>query len=818
MKPSLRSISIRLAFAVLAAGLSAHATTDVGPWVPIFKGVDYSLSTNIPGSGDFPRLQVVHAFRVDLTDPDIRLFTTPPHSNYVAGSSEVGGLTTSEFLSTYHLQAAISGANFFSPSAYYLPAWTPMDVFGLAISEGVVVSTQDGPNNAAALLFDTNYVPTIIRSNWPAVSTNGVFIAVSGNVPLVIAGQNVVNQPNSQDLDPRTIYGLSQDRRFLYLVGIDGRQDGYSDGANFDECARWLLLLGAYDGINVDGGGSTLLVMEDSTGFPVRLSKSNAVADSGRERTVGGHFGIYAKPVPGFINDVVALPGDTNASVTWTTVQPSTTEVEYGLTTAFGNSTGVQTNLVTNHVVQLTGLTPWTGYYFRAISTTAAQQYFSSNFYFFTTNYVATNEIFGITNSWKYTNITANLNGLAWTGANYSDSAWRGPGAGLLWIDTRAGGPNPDVQPKSTQLPGNPNNNGRPYVTYYFRTHFTLTNVVPGGLLSFAGHIDDGAVFYINGAEIYRLRMPTNLDASTLATNFPCAGDATTNCLDTFTIAMDSLTNLVAGDNVLAVEVHNYNVQSSDITFGLSLQRIEPVAQTNSLPTITTQPQNLTVTNGDNASFTVVAGGNPAPTYQWRKSGTNISGATSPTYGINGVTTNDAGGYDVLVANSSGSVTSVVATLTVVVSPANSLPTITTQPQNLTVTNGDNASFTVVASGNPAPTYQWRKSGTNISGATTPTYGISGVTTNDAGGYDVVVANSSGSVTSVVAMLTVVVPSARIDLSYSGNTITLSWDAPGFVLQTADSLDGFWTNVAGNPVSPFPVQPLESNRFYRLRR
>ena len=818
MHISLRLIKISLALGLLAAGMPAHATTDVGPWVPIFKGVDYSVSTNIPGSGDFPRLQVVHAFRVDLRDPDIRLFATPPHSNYVAGSSEVGGLTTSDFLSNYRLQAAISGANFFSPGTYYLPAWTPMNLFGLAVSEGVVVSAQDGPSYSAAILFATNNQATVVHTNWPPVSLDGIVAAVSGNVPLLAAGSNLVNQPFSQDLDPRTIYGLSQDRRFLYLVGIDGRQDGYSDGANFDECARWLLLLGAYDGVNMDAGGSTLLVMEDSTGFPVRLSKSNAVADSGRERTVGGHLGIYAKPVPGFINDVVVLPGDTNASITWTTVQPSTTEVEYGLTTAFGNSTGVQTNRVTNHVVQLTGLTPWTGYYFRAVSSTAAQQYVSSNFYFFTTNYVTTNEIFGITNSWKYTNITANLNGLAWTGTNYTDSAWSGPGPGLLWIDTKPGGPNPNVQPKGTQLPGNPNNNGRPYVTYYFRTHFTLTNVVPGGLLSFAGHIDDGAIFYINGAEIYRLRMPDIVDAATLATNFPCAGDATTNCLDTFTIAMDSLTNLVAGDNVLAAEVHNYNAQSSDITFGLSLQRIEPVAHTNSPPTITTQPQSLTVTNGDNASFTVVASGNPAPTYQWRKSGTNISGAMSPTYGISGVTTNNAGGYDVVVANSSGSVTSVVATLTVVVPPTNSPPTITTQPQSLTVTNGDNASFAVVASGNPAPTYQWRKSGTNISGATSPTYGISGVTTNNAGGYDVVVANSSGSVTSIVATLTVVVPSARIDLSYSGNTITLSWDSPGFVLQSADSLEGTWTNVTGNPGSPFPVQPLESKRFYRLRK
>src|SRR5207247_7655634 len=78
-------------------------------------------------------------------------------------------------------------------------------------------------------------------------------------------------------------------------------------------------------------------------------------------------------------------------------------------------------------------------------------------------------------------------------------------------------------------------------------------------------------------AEIYRLRIPANPDATTLATNFPCSGDAT--CLDTFMIPMGSLTNLAIGENVLAAEVHNYNGQSPDITFGLSLDRIEPIVR-----------------------------------------------------------------------------------------------------------------------------------------------------------------------------------------------------------------------------------------------
>src|SRR5262245_58660526 len=72
-----------LALVVLSLGLPAGATTVIGPWVPKFKGLDYSVSTNTP-SAEFPNHHVVHALRVDLADPDIRLHTTPRISDYVA--------------------------------------------------------------------------------------------------------------------------------------------------------------------------------------------------------------------------------------------------------------------------------------------------------------------------------------------------------------------------------------------------------------------------------------------------------------------------------------------------------------------------------------------------------------------------------------------------------------------------------------------------------------------------------------------------------------------------------------------------------------
>lgn len=568
---------LALAFALLVA--RGYAGTNLTAWVPIFKGVDYAVGTNSPGGSGFPERQAVFVVRVDLTDPDIQLFSSPRITNYVAGRRETAGYTVPDFLATNRLQVAIN-ANEFDPPTYYLPAGTPMDIYGLSICQGTVVSAQERAADAASVMFTTNNQPTIVHTNWPPASTAGVYTAVSGVYSILYEGINTGYRFRGSsefihELQPRTAIGISQDKRYLYLLVIDGRQPGYSDGAYDYETAAWLLLVGAYNGVNLDGGGSTVLAIQDSTGRPVALNHSSAVADSGRQRTVGSHFGLFAKPVPGFINDVVANPDDTAATITWTSLSPSTSQVEYGLTEDLGLSTAQQSQLVTNHAVLLTDLTPATTYYFKAISTVGATQYASATMAFVTTNYVTTAQLFDLTHTWTYT--AANLDGVAWTNRFYNDSAWDGAGPGLLWVDVRASGPNPEVQPKNTQMPADPNT-GYPYTAYYFRTHFTFTNRLAGVSLMFSNYLDDGAVFYLNGSEIYRLHMdpaPTPIYNSTLAADYGCSGDAT--CPQVFEVSGDLTTNLLAGDNVLAVEVHNYNVRSPDITFGAALLVREPL-------------------------------------------------------------------------------------------------------------------------------------------------------------------------------------------------------------------------------------------------
>jgi hypothetical protein len=172
-------------------------------------------------------------------------------------------------------------------------------------------------------------------------------------------------------------------------------------------------------------------------------------------------------------------------------------------------------------------------------------------------------------------------------------------------------------------------------------------------------------------------------------------------------------------------------------------------------PSITAQPTSQTVTAGQAASFSVAATGTAPLSYQWKKNGAAISGATSSSYTTPATTSSDNGAqFTVVVSNAAGNVTSNAATLTVNAAPV--APAITAQPASQTVTAGQTATFAVVASGTAPLGYQWQKNGAAISGATSTSYTTPATTSSDNGAqFTVVVSNAAGSVTSNVATLTV---------------------------------------------------------------
>src|SRR5438270_13982080 len=97
------------ALMVCLTGTLAQASITVGSWTPLYKGIEFATGQAVADATN--RTQQVRALRVDLLDPDVRLFSTPLNTN---GTGETLGQNTSLFLKTYGVQVAIN-ANFFGP-------------------------------------------------------------------------------------------------------------------------------------------------------------------------------------------------------------------------------------------------------------------------------------------------------------------------------------------------------------------------------------------------------------------------------------------------------------------------------------------------------------------------------------------------------------------------------------------------------------------------------------------------------------------------------------------------------------------------------
>lgn len=290
----------------------------------------------------------------------------------------------------------------------------------------------------------------------------------------------------------------------------------------------------------------------------------------------------------GMIREIVVDPSVTTANITWTSLVRAPTLLEYGQDLNYGTFSATNSLLVTNHVMTLTDLSPSTLYYFQidpaagGTPCTARSSFTTTRL---TTNFTSA-PIFDLTNVWKFS--ANNLDGVNWQASGYNDSDWPS-GPGVLWADSKYANGNPDIQflPLHTQMPTN-RSTAHPFITYYFRTHFVCANNLAGMSLTFSNYLDDGAAFFLNGTEINRAFLPNGASNSVYATGYNCAnGDAT--CPYLFSISGSDLTNVVHGDNVLAVEVHNLTAGSPDITFGSALGFGHPVASLPKLNVLTSE-------------------------------------------------------------------------------------------------------------------------------------------------------------------------------------------------------------------------------------
>jgi hypothetical protein len=216
---------------------------------------------------------------------------------------------------------------------------------------------------------------------------------------------------------------------------------------------------------------------------------------------------------------------------------------------------------------------------------------------------------------------------------------------------------------------------------------------------------------------------------------------------------------------------------------------------------ITNQPQSQTICEGLPLTLSVLANGTGI-SYQWRFNGTNISGATNSSYTISNPTGTNSGSYTVVLTNSCGTITSQTAVVTV-----NPGTAITTQPQSQSLCAGGNLNLSVSATGSSL-TYQWYKNNTLIAGATASSYSITGITTNDAGNYTVIVTGACGNVTSSTAVVSVgatlsITNQPQSQTICEGLPLTLSVSANGTGISYQWRFNG--TNISGATNSSYTI-------------
>jgi hypothetical protein len=291
-----------------------------------FVGITYIDRTETS-----PRPVHMHIVQIDLAAPGLRFKLSPP-----AGSREVVRQTTLDYLTQEGAQVAVNAHYFLPFPSTDREAW----LVGIAASEGRVYSAYETPEQSFALVRDAAGL-NIDRENHATIvhrrlrrafggqgSDNGtevvepvtLWTTVSGSAQIITNGVKTVpdykdaehpdalldqggpgtfsNQKSWYDVaTARTAIGLSRDERTLTLFTVDVR--GGSDGMRVGEVADLLMTdYGVWNALNLDGGGSTSMAMEDPETHTRALVNVSSDRDNASGRSVGSSLAVFARTGP----------------------------------------------------------------------------------------------------------------------------------------------------------------------------------------------------------------------------------------------------------------------------------------------------------------------------------------------------------------------------------------------------------------------------------------------------------------------------------------------------------------------------------------
>ncbi|MCA1994326.1 MAG: phosphodiester glycosidase family protein [Coleofasciculus sp. S288] len=253
----------------------------------LFQGIAYKREAHFT-----PRPYMLHIVTIDLTAPGIGVFVTPGISNPDQG--ETIARTTSEFIKAFKLQLAVN-ANYFhpfhehSPWNFYPHSGDKVNAVGQAISRGLIYS--EAQSKWPVLCFDASNRAQILESGeCPPSTVQGV----AGKPMVMIRGTPVPESSEEQRPYPRMAAAIDRQGQTLWLIAVDGKQPFYSEGVTLAELSEIALKLGAYTALNLDGGGSTTLVMANRSGVQV-LNAAIHTKLPMRQRPVVNHLGFFAR-------------------------------------------------------------------------------------------------------------------------------------------------------------------------------------------------------------------------------------------------------------------------------------------------------------------------------------------------------------------------------------------------------------------------------------------------------------------------------------------------------------------------------------------
>jgi Phosphodiester glycosidase len=247
-----------------------------------FQGVEYYRRVHFT-----PYPMVAHIVVVDLQAPGIGFLVTPGDP---AETLPLKASTTSQFARTAGVQIAINGDGFHlwhanGPFDYFPHVGDRVAPVGYAMSDGIVYGLGSGP---------TIYFSEGSEASF-TLGDNTPYNAISGNNMIVQDGIAVDGLDNTYAA-PHTAIGLDGSGKHLIVFVADGRQPVYSQGVTLYEMAYLMIYFGAENAMNMDGGGSSTLVMRNSLGIVQVVNSPIHTGIPGRERPVGNHLGIFAQP------------------------------------------------------------------------------------------------------------------------------------------------------------------------------------------------------------------------------------------------------------------------------------------------------------------------------------------------------------------------------------------------------------------------------------------------------------------------------------------------------------------------------------------